>query len=257
VASRQTMFCRRSLKFCQNPSETSAAHGESAPTKGVSCPKLSEIRVFVWSDRTRLNSVSTSARSGGHPQMSEPAATSADPPASTPLPAPDPVGDVVPGDPPVPITVWHLPKPRQGTAVPASVIRRLVLNYTHPGAPVLNLTAGQPFDYAGQQPAALIITGWPQPNVTADTHLTTCATHLDAGGCLAVIITTTQIPDQLGLLVGAARGAGLTYLQHVVVAHRLARRTYQDPRRRPGRGTPHIRVHTDVLLFRRPTGTHD
>jgi hypothetical protein len=190
--------------------------------------------------------------------MSEPAATSADPPASasTPLPAPDPVGDVVPGDPPVPITVWHLPKPRQDTGIPAGMIRRLVLNYTHPGAPVINLSAGQHLDHPGQHQAALIITGWPQHRVDADTYLSTCATHLDAGGCLAVVINTNEIPDQLGILVGAARAAGLTYLQHVVVAHRLTGRTHQGPRR-PGRGKLHLRVHTDVLLFRQPTGAHD
>jgi hypothetical protein len=185
--------------------------------------------------------------------MSEPGATPADRPgpASTPLP----VGDVVPGDPPVPITVWHLPKPRRDTAIPSGVIRRLVLNYTHSGAPVINLSAGQHLDQTGQQRVALIITGWPQPHVTAVTHLSACAIHLQAGGCLAVVITTSQIPDQLGILVGAARIAGLTYLQHVVVAHRLTPRSHQDPRRRPGRGEPHIQVHTDVLLFRQPTGT--
>ena len=116
---------------------------------------------------------------------------------------------------------------------------------------MIDLTANQHLAQPGQQPAALIITEWPLEHLDADTHLALCAAHLNDGGCLAIVVTSPEIPDQLGILVGAARTAGLRYLQHVVVAHRLNPRTITKPRAANGsrRREQHLRVHTDVLLF--------
>jgi hypothetical protein len=172
----------------------------------------------------------------------------------------------VPGNPPVPITVWYLPKPRRGTVVRASLVRRLVANYTHPGTGVINLIGGHRLGTRNRPPAALIITSWPQTHTDPnrpDEHIAACVEHLDQGGCLAVVVTNHDIPDALGVLVGAARGTGLRYLQHVVVAHHLRpHRNHQpaSPLSPAGRATEpvgalttaqpaHLRVHTDVLLF--------
>ena len=179
--------------------------------------------------------------------------------ASTSDVAPDPIGDVVPGDPPVPITVWHLPRPTAGTPVSAAMARRLIGNYTSPGAHVIDLTAGGHLTGADSRPAALVITGWPAGPVSAAGHLNACADALQPGGCLAVVITATDTPDQLGPLVVAARAAGLTYLQHIVVAHHFTARAATNPdscdgaRLRDGvtgRSGPHLRVHTDLLIMR-------
>jgi hypothetical protein len=134
-------------------------------------------------------------------------------------PVPDPIGDVVPGDPPVPITVWHLPRPRPGTLVSVGLARRLIANYTRPGGRVVDLSTGARLDQSGRDPAALVVTGWPAGRATPTEHLAACAAGLDEGGCVAVVLAVTQTPDLLGTLVTAARATGLTYLQHVVVAH--------------------------------------
>jgi hypothetical protein len=185
-------------------------------------------------------------------------------------PLPDPIGDVVPGDPAVPITVWHLPRPAAGTLVSAAVLRRLIVNYTRPGAHTIDLTAGGQLT-AGDRPcAALVITGWPSGHLTATEHLTACARALHPGGFLAVVITATETPDQLGVLVAAARAVGLNYLQHIVIAHHLtpfppAAPTTRQGRHRlptpaservdpPARGGPHLRVHTDLLILMTPAG---
>jgi len=187
--------------------------------------------------------------------MSDPTSTARPSPATPPPPAPEPIGDVVPGDPPVPITVWHLPKPRAGTVLPRGVLRRLIANYTPPGAVVTNLASGQHLPPAGHRPAALIITEWPLPKISIQTHLRACVAGLDDKGCLAVIVTTSQIPDQLGLLVGAARTAGLRYLQHIVIAHHLTPRHRAENGSR--RSERHLRVNTDVLVFLSAGRTHD
>ena len=46
------------------------------------------------------------------------------------IPAPDAVGDVVPGEPPVPITVWHVPAPHEGDTMSVTLADRLVRNFT-------------------------------------------------------------------------------------------------------------------------------
>jgi hypothetical protein len=197
------------------------------------------------------------------------------------------------------MTVWYLPPPRPGLVMSTALTRRLAANYTHPGAPVLNLAATPPpatprtaatsmtatpmtaaADGGGL--VALIIATWPTGDVTAEAHAHACAARLAPEGCLAVVLASHDIPDQLGVLVGAARAAGLTYLQHIVAAHDLRPRpatstTGQAPatghaaspdtapalsRTRRGRHLAHrahghasrrrhLRVHTDVLIFRK------
>jgi hypothetical protein len=184
-------------------------------------------------------------------------------------PCGEPDGDVVPGDPPVPITVWYLPQPAKGSVVSAAYVRRLTANYARPGAVVVDLTAART---CGRQsgPVDLLITSWPVgAGIGADRHFADCVAQLVPGGCLAVVLPVTQTPGHLAELVTAARSAGLRYLQHIVVAHQLSSVATPghvvDPgarRERPSefrsgptgqpRWTPHHRVHSDVLLFLRP-----
>lgn len=56
--------------------------------------------------------------------------------------APIPVRDVVPGDPPVPITVWPVPAPGDGETMSNAMGVRLVYNFTHPSGQVIDLTTG-------------------------------------------------------------------------------------------------------------------
>jgi hypothetical protein len=193
-------------------------------------------------------------------------------PAPPPAPAPDPTGDVVPGDPPVPITVWHIPRPPAGTLTSAALVRRLIVNYTRPGARVVDLTGCGQLTAADSQPAAMVITAWPAGRVTATAYLTSCARALRPGGFVAVVITATDTPDQLGDVVTAARAAGLVYLQHIVVAHQFTPHTgpshtgsnpEPEPHgdtHRPAAGLDHhgrhLRVHTDLLVLMLPGDAH-
>jgi hypothetical protein len=181
--------------------------------------------------------------------------TPAGPPPGGPLP--DPAGDVVPGDPPVPITVWHLPRPRPGQLASVDMLRRLVGNYTRPGGLVVDLTAAATLPPPGH-PVALVITGSPQAPEALTAHLAGCAASLHPGGCVAVVLPSARTPDQLGHVVAAGRAGGLTYLQHIVVAHQLTPhvtsadgRPRTDPRLAAW-GRPHLRVHTDLIILRRP-----
>lgn len=121
----------------------------------------------------------------------------------TRTPAPPAVGDVVPGEPPVPITVWHVSDARPGETVSVALAARLVLNFTHGGGLVLDLTDGEqvqrattaarrryerrrPADLAsGEGRAALIVSGWPLDNTTGGPYLADCAARLLVGGCVA------------------------------------------------------------------------
>jgi hypothetical protein len=181
-------------------------------------------------------------------------------PEPQPLPAPVPEGDVVPGEPPVPITVWHIPRAPGDPAVPAALGRRLVANYTRPGRATVDLTSTAPAPRTTRRPSELVITQWPppaHPQPDPSAHLASCAVHLGPGGCLAVVVHEPPTYDILGVLVGAGRAAGLTYLQHIVVVHHLhtpsddeAAQPTDAARLKPGQ--VHVRVHTDVLVFRRP-----
>jgi len=179
------------------------------------------------------------------------------------MPAPEPIGDVIPGQPPVPITVWHVPAARAGETVSLALAERLVMNFTHGRRLVIDLTEGEqlaqavaaarrrhvrhdPADLAhGTERAALIVLGWPDPHAHTEPYLTACAARLMLGGCVAVVLDGIDIGVNQ-VLIAAARAAGLTYLQHLVIAHDLTERHGQV-----GAGGTHLRVHSDVLIFNR------
>ncbi len=179
------------------------------------------------------------------------------------MPAPEAVGDIVAGEPPVPISVWYVPAARASETMSVPLAERLVANYTHPRTMVIDLTEGEqlaravttarrrhvrhrPADLAcGRGRAALIVSGWPVGQATADGLLADCAARLVVGGCVAVVIRTGDFTVNQ-ILIAAARAAGMTYLQHIVAAHDLRGRRGQL-----GDGGTHLRVHTDLLIFHR------
>jgi hypothetical protein len=168
-------------------------------------------------------------------------------------PAPAPIGDVVSGDPPVPITVWHVPAPPPGATVSRSLAVRLVHNFTHPAELIVDLTVGPSLASAiiagkrrgayargGSEPAALLVTGWPSDEAPAEQFLTDCRRRLRAGGCLAVALPHAHPPVHADLIT-AAKSAGLAYLQHIVA---VTGSTGHG-------GRAWLRVHTDVLILTR------
>lgn len=183
------------------------------------------------------------------------------------MPAPDAVGDVVPGEPPVPITVWHVPAPRAGETMSIALAERLVANFTRGSRLVVDLTSGEqvaraaraarrrharhtPEDLAADhRRAALVVSGWPLGRTEPGPLLADCAARLMVGGCVAVVLRAAGLTVNQ-TLIAAARAAGLTYLQHVVAAHDLTGR-----RGRLRDDGTHFRVHSDVLIFASPQET--
>jgi hypothetical protein len=178
----------------------------------------------------------------------------------TRIPAPDAVGDIIPGEPPVPITVWYVPAAHAGETMSVTLADRLVRNFTRGRRLVLDLTVGEQFAraaraarrrYARHTPqdlatdihrAALVVTGWPLGNTEPLPFLADCAQRVMVGGCVAVVLRAAELTVNQ-VLIGAARAAGLTYLQHIVAAHDLT-----PPVGRLDDGT-HLSVHSDVLIF--------
>jgi hypothetical protein len=172
--------------------------------------------------------------------------------------APVPAGDVVPGDLPVPITVWPVPAPIEGETLSNAMGVRLVHNLTHPSDLVIDLTRGPQLARAviaagrrshlhaerttgwGGQAAKLIVTGWPMADSTPVEFFRQCRNTLAPGGCVAVLIPHADTCTPVDVVI-AARLAALGYLQHVVAADR-----------QPRRGE-HVRldIHTDVLIMTR------
>jgi hypothetical protein len=180
------------------------------------------------------------------------------------IPAPEAIGDIVAGEPPVPITVWYVPAARAGETLSLLLAERLVMNFTHHGRRmVLDLTCGEQVSqaahaarrrYARHTPddltantyrAALIVSGWPVADTDADTLLARCAARLTVGGCAAVVLSAGELTVNQ-VLIAAARTAGLTYLQHIVAAHDLSERRGQL-----GDAGTHLSAHSDVLIFSR------
>ncbi|MFY1703030.1 hypothetical protein ACN28G_15005 [Micromonospora sp. WMMA1923] len=174
-----------------------------------------------------------------------------------PFRAPVPVGDVVPGDPPVPITVWPVPAPQQGETMSNAMGVRLVHNLTHPSDLVVDLAAGPQLARAviaarrrshlplahvagwGREQAALIVTGWPVDDAAGPVEFfQRCRGALVPGGCVAVLLPHGDVALPVDVVI-AARRVGLAYLQHVVAADRPPR---------PGQRTQ-LDIHTDVLIM--------
>ncbi|UQU66811.1 hypothetical protein COUCH_11310 [Couchioplanes caeruleus] len=173
--------------------------------------------------------------------------------------APVPVGDMVSGDPPVPITVWPVSAPMRGESMSNAMGVRLVHNLTHPSDLIIDLTAGPQLARAiiaaqrrshlqdtrtvswDWHTATLIVTGWP-PSEPAHPgeFFNRCRTSLVPGGCVAVLLPHGDVVLPVDV-IAAAKKAGLAYLQHIVAADRPPRRGQQTQ----------LDIHTDVLIMTR------
>lgn len=185
----------------------------------------------------------------------------------SPSRVPEPIGEVVPGQPPVPMTVWAVPPPPRSATMSLPMAQRLVANFTHPHELICDLTSGPQLARAtmsarrrsrphhagnlhhGREPAALVVAPWPLAGVEPVELLSDCASRLQAGGCVVLLMATRQVSIH-PRLVTSGQSVGLTYLQHVIAAHEL--RAHGTRLTVAGR---HVRVHTDVVVFRRPPGT--
>jgi hypothetical protein len=169
---------------------------------------------------------------------------------------------VVPGEPPVPITVWPVPAPQQGDTMSNGLGVRLVHNLTHPSELIIDLTEGPQLARAiiaarrrshlqslrpmgwGREPATLIVTGWPpDPDSTPEEFFARCRATLRPGGCVAVLLPHGD-PTMPADVVMAAKSARFSYLQHIVAA--------TDALIRDGNGQ--LDIHTDVLIVTRSAG---
>lgn len=171
---------------------------------------------------------------------------------------PVPVGDVVPGDPPVPITVWPVPAPFGGETMSNAMGVRLVYNLTHPSDLIIDLAEGPQLARAviaahrrshlqaarpvgwGREPATLIVTGWPVADTSPVEFFLRCRASLVPGGCAAVLLPHGDITLPVDVVIAAKR-ARLAYLQHIVAADRPPRRGQQAQ----------LAIHTDVLILTR------
>jgi len=175
--------------------------------------------------------------------------------------APDPIGEIIPGTPPVPLTVWHVPAPARGQTLSLPMAQRLVAGFTHRHELVHDLTTGPalaraassarrrytatPLDHAGQ-PATLLVTPWPNPPGEPVEFLAACAGRLRPGGQLALVIATGQVTIHQQL-IAAGHAAGMAYLQHYIAAHRLC-----PTGTRLSIHGQHLRVHTDLVILSHP-----
>jgi hypothetical protein len=173
--------------------------------------------------------------------------------------APVPVGDMVSGDPPVPITVWPVPAPNTGESMSNAMGVRLVHNLTHPTDLITDLTAGPQLAHAiiaaqrrsrlqdtrtvgwDWHEATLIVTSWPPGEPTdPGEFFDRCQTSLVPGGCVAVLLPHGDVVLPVDV-IAAAKKAGLAYLQHIVATDRPPRRGQQTQ----------LNIHTDVLILTR------
>ncbi|KAB1102831.1 hypothetical protein F6X54_30555 [Micromonospora aurantiaca] len=167
----------------------------------------------------------------------------------------------MPGDPPVPITVWPVPAPQAGETMSNAMGVRLVHNLSHRCDLIIDLAVGPQLARAiigtqrrahliladpggrGPEPATLIVSGWPPHDDAApEQFFTRCRTSLLPGGCVAVLLPHDDLSLPVDVVVAAKR-AGLMYLQHVVAADRPPRRGVRT----------HLDIHTDVLILTRGT----
>lgn len=180
--------------------------------------------------------------------------------------APDAVGDIVPGHPPVPITVWQVPAAPAGDTMSAELAHRLITNLTHPHTLILDLSVGSQVRRAAQAArlrhrrhrsgdlaigrgrAALIVAGWPLHGANAEAFMAGCAARLARGGSTALVLSGGDLTVNQRM-IAAARTARLAYLQHVIAAHDLSGRVG-----RLGADQVHLPAHADVLIFWQPVG---
>src|SRR6266542_2130822 len=213
--------------------------------------------------------------------------TRAHPPRPTPPAEPGggPYTDVVPGDPPVPITIWRTPAGDDQSSIPTRLAQRLVSAYSQPGEVVVDLTDAHP-PPAQRTPVvapgadgvrgatSLVVGGWPLHPVDAR-HRARLRGLLRAGvallrpaGCLVLIVRPPASealvpPEDFGPLVAAAGEAGLGYLQHIIavraevdseqgdrfVYHATDAELLALARDAARWRVAHLRVHADLLVF--------
>jgi len=188
--------------------------------------------------------------------------------------------DLVPGDPPVPITVWRTPA-ASPTGMSDRLAARLLAAYSRRGDAVHDATADPEFaramtaadrrrlpraprDGEPADLAALVLTGWPLPDRGIDPVIVLGALRrrLRPGGVLVAVVANPASggpPVEAGPLVHAAHAARLSYLQHIVAVTAATDGDQLAPTRDPVRwrgGGRHVRVHTDLLVFTARGGEH-
>jgi hypothetical protein len=188
--------------------------------------------------------------------------------------------DVVPGTPPVPITVWRTPSDEPGPHLGPRLAARLLAAYTSPGDPIYDTTSdpvlrqsatstGRHYQAGGRsrskvQPVALAVTAWPVDDSELDPVVVYggLRRRLRPGGILAAILATdeTNQPADAAGLVDVAAAAGLSYLQHIVAVHATATGDQLTPPGHPPAApapgpAAHIKVHRDLMIFTR-VGVH-
>jgi hypothetical protein len=178
---------------------------------------------------------------------------------TTPVPAPVPLAnldpvlfDLVPGTPPVPVTVWRSTRTSAGQPVSAQLAAQLVAAFSRPGDTIVDLTGARSVadacaasgrrlsqltrddtdppppdhrpDGAVCGRADLVITTWASRGGDAHdrlTRLTVAAELLRAGGCLVLVTGLPTgmpaVPVDLRPVTDVTTLAGLGYLQHIVV----------------------------------------
>jgi hypothetical protein len=181
--------------------------------------------------------------------------------------------DLVPGNPPVPITVWRTPAADATGTMSPRLAARLLAAYTHRGDPVHDATADTVFAQAigvshrhpaaahrdePPEPATLVLTTWPPADGPIDPVILLGALRrrlAPAGVIVALVLhpSGASRPIDAGPLVRAARQARLAYLQHIVAVHTPTTGDQIEPgpaerMPRPD-GWRHLRVHTDLLVF--------
>ncbi|HEY7224687.1 MAG TPA: hypothetical protein VH561_14010 [Micromonosporaceae bacterium] len=193
-------------------------------------------------------------------------------------PAIDVETDLVPGDPPVPITTWRTPAERGGMSL--RLAQRMLTAFTRRGQAVHDATGspllvqavallGRRFADGGSrsqapEPAALVVCGWPPDRRGLDPAIVLGALRrrVADGGVLVVVATETAEPFDSGPVVRAATAARLAYIQHVVAVHAPIHGDHihvpadDPPARADNDWALHRRVHTDLLAFTPAGGQH-
>lgn len=135
-----------------------------------------------------------------------------------------------------------------------------------------------PHDDTLRAATRLVVASWPLASggpaaeanhVRLGWLLTACAQLLRPGGCLVLVVIPTGAvtrPEDFRPLLGAARAAGLLYLQHIVAVHAdtdgdqfIYHATDEEVlglvRATPGSGdAPHRRVHADLIVLSHHSG---
>jgi len=145
---------------------------------------------------------------------------------------------------------------------------------TDPDLPAGNLTdpvAELPAGSSLQQSTSLVVASWPLDEADAANRvrlawlLAACARLLRPGGCLILVVAVPAgaVPQDFSPVVGAAAGAGLAYLQHIVavaagisdagdafVYHVTDEELLSLLGSTAGQWqVAHLRVHADLLVF--------